>query len=578
MTANYTFVQYMLTSLTATDVLAIDCQTTGASPQRGHLLEVGWARARASSQRPAQVVSHLVALPPGEGVPAAVTRVTGIDDEALAGAIAPEQVWRRLAAAARPVAFAVIHYARFELAFLHDLHAACAPQQAFGIDVVCSHQVATRLLPHLPRRGLRAVAGYFGLGLGTCRRADGHARATVFVWHHLVAELARQGITQLAELRAWLDATPTRGRGRKVYPMPRSLRLDLPEQPGVYRMRRATGELLYVGKAMCLRQRVNSYFQKQSRVPERTLEMLSQARDVEVTVTATTVEAALLESDEIKRQTPPYNVALVDRPWQLAYCDGRFRIATGADARFGPLSRAAEVLVTGAIADVLAGRQPAAVLAELFAEREPQPAVEVVEAGVRVFWARWFGDVDVSTPELAAAQLRTLAAQLWAERLQQPAVPAQAAGGLGRGAEDIEPEPAPEPEPEREWDGERVAKALTGIVVRAGRALRRGRWFADLSEASVAWAESGQCRVLQISEADIAAREWRMGAVVAPLPLEFERPAAERFGSFTSMSYDRLRVLTTELRRLVVAGEVEVCFGPGRRLRGARLARALRWV
>ncbi|MEM9459782.1 MAG: nucleotide excision repair endonuclease [Myxococcota bacterium] len=53
----------------------------------------------------------------------------------------------------------------------------------------------------------------------------------------------------------------------------------MPEVPGVYRMLRRDGSVLYVGKATSLRARVNSYFRQHRRVPDRTLEMLTQAQD-----------------------------------------------------------------------------------------------------------------------------------------------------------------------------------------------------------------------------------------------------------------------------------------------------------
>jgi excinuclease UvrABC nuclease subunit len=84
----------------------------------------------------------------------------------------------------------------------------------------------------------------------------------------------------------------------------------LPDAPGIYRMLRTNGDVLYVGKAASLRHRVNSYFRKQHGVPERTLEMLSQARGISFDVTPSALEAALIEPDEIKQHRPPYNVAL----------------------------------------------------------------------------------------------------------------------------------------------------------------------------------------------------------------------------------------------------------------------------
>jgi hypothetical protein len=85
--------------------------------------------------------------------------------------------------------------------------------------------------------------------------------------------------------------------------MPRDVRLSLPHAPGIYRMLRTDGGVLYVGKAASLHHRVNSYFRKQNGVPERMLEMLSQARAISFDVTPSPVDAALLEPDEIKRST-----------------------------------------------------------------------------------------------------------------------------------------------------------------------------------------------------------------------------------------------------------------------------------
>src|SRR5438309_11218147 len=92
--------------------------------------------------------------------------------------------------------------------------------------------------------------------------------------------------------------------------MPRDARLSLPHAPGIYRMLRTDGSVLYVGKAASLHHRVNSYFRRQHGVHERSLEMLSQARAISFDVTHSPLEAALLEPDEIKRHRPPYNVAL----------------------------------------------------------------------------------------------------------------------------------------------------------------------------------------------------------------------------------------------------------------------------
>jgi len=249
-------------SLLQLEVLVVDCQATAAAPQ-GHLLEMGWARAGTTTTR---ADARLIALPDGEHIPAAVMRLTGISERMAQGGVDAHVAWRELsdeaATLARQPAPTVIHFARFEQPFLRALAGEELP-----LDILCTHDIARRLLPDLPRCGVRALAGYFGRGVGALRRSADHVAATAFVWRELVRLLRNEGISTWSVLQEWLaDNRATRQRRRRVWPMPRNVRLSLPDAPGVYRMLRTSGDVLYVGKAASLRHRVNSYFRKQTGV------------------------------------------------------------------------------------------------------------------------------------------------------------------------------------------------------------------------------------------------------------------------------------------------------------------------
>jgi excinuclease ABC subunit C len=84
----------------------------------------------------------------------------------------------------------------------------------------------------------------------------------------------------------------------------------LPERPGVYIYRSADGKIIYVGKAIVLRNRVRSYFH--AHVEPRTRRLVTEIADLEWIVTDTELEALILENELIKRHRPRFNIRLRD--------------------------------------------------------------------------------------------------------------------------------------------------------------------------------------------------------------------------------------------------------------------------
>ena len=86
----------------------------------------------------------------------------------------------------------------------------------------------------------------------------------------------------------------------------------LPDKPGVYLMKNSLGEIIYVGKAKILKNRVKQYFQKSKNHSEKVIAMVKNISEFEYIVTDSEMEALILECNLIKKYRPRYNILLKD--------------------------------------------------------------------------------------------------------------------------------------------------------------------------------------------------------------------------------------------------------------------------
>jgi excinuclease ABC subunit C len=131
---------------------------------------------------------------------------------------------------------------------------------------------------------------------------------------------------------------------------------QLPTSPGVYLMKDAEGNILYVGKAAELRHRVKSYFGTTQKLPPKLKRLVARVNDIEFFVTSSEQEALILELNLIKRHHPPYNVRLkddktfpylkinLDEDWPRVYVTRRLEEDGGR--YFGPFASAKSVRQT----------------------------------------------------------------------------------------------------------------------------------------------------------------------------------------------------------------------------------------
>ncbi|HEX9912422.1 MAG TPA: excinuclease ABC subunit UvrC, partial [candidate division Zixibacteria bacterium] len=87
---------------------------------------------------------------------------------------------------------------------------------------------------------------------------------------------------------------------------------NLPSQPGVYLLKDSKSNIIYIGKAKSLKNRVSSYFQKSSPYDAKSQALISKISDFDTIVTDSEIEALILESNLVKEHHPRYNIDLKD--------------------------------------------------------------------------------------------------------------------------------------------------------------------------------------------------------------------------------------------------------------------------
>lgn len=164
-------------------------------------------------------------------------------------------------------------------------------KQTLGRDIRTIEDLATRL--GVPVREPRTAA-----------------ERTAFVAELLGAMLSMRGELNLGEPDGWAERQkPARMEADfSRYDFDRAFLDNLPETPGVYLMRDGNGEIVYVGKAVNLRRRVNDYFRARMRRDEKTTRVQEETASVEVEETGSELAALLMEHQLIAAHQPRINI------------------------------------------------------------------------------------------------------------------------------------------------------------------------------------------------------------------------------------------------------------------------------
>jgi DNA polymerase III subunit epsilon len=274
----------------------IDLETTGTNRNDDMITEIGAVKVQGGEF----VGTFQTLVNPGRAIPPQITVLTGLSDILVAHAPRIEAV---LPSLIDFVGDAVIvgHNVGFDVGFLR---AACqrADRPPLAGTVIDTVALARRLVrDEVPDCKLGTLASRFRLPHRPSHRALDDALATADLLHLLIERAAGLGVLGLDDL---ILLSKLAG-----HPQAAKLRMtaDLPRSPGVYMFRGQRDEILYVGKATNLRQRVRSYFGSDDR--RKIGPMLRETQSVAHLDLPDALTAEVIESRLIARLLPRYNRA-----------------------------------------------------------------------------------------------------------------------------------------------------------------------------------------------------------------------------------------------------------------------------
>jgi DNA polymerase-3 subunit epsilon len=286
--------------------VVVDLETTGTRAGLSKITEIGAVRIEGLRE----VATFETLVNPHRSIPPKVIEITGITPSMLVGAPRIEQVMPHFLDFLDG-AVIVAHNAPFDLGFL-NYELSRLRGRRLGEGAIDTVPLARCAAPGLPNYRLGTVADALGSRVAANHRALADALATAHVFLTCVGRLQERNITRLNELRSFVDPGHKRDKHKLA------LTRDIPRVPGAYVFRDGEGNVLYVGKADRLRDRVSSYFLSSANHSRKVRQAVRRMQRVDYEVTETPLRAVVREQELILEHRPPCNV-LGRRPENYCY-------------------------------------------------------------------------------------------------------------------------------------------------------------------------------------------------------------------------------------------------------------------
>lgn len=271
----------------------VDIETTGGSWKGGGITEIAVLIHDGES-----IVNEWQTLiNPQMNIPSYITGLTGIDNNMVRNAPTfeeiSEELWELLAGRVF-----IAHSVNFDFGFIREAFMKIGKE--LNSQKICTVRLSRKVFPGLGSYSLGRICENQKIPILERHRAMGDAKATAILFDRIIKE--RQDV---------IFASLKKNTGEAFLPPHFSLSkfLQIPESCGVYYMLNSKGKVIYVGKAMNIRERFKGHFSGQV-LPQLKQQLKAEVVDLQWQLTGTEFMALLFETLEIKRLWPAYNSAL----------------------------------------------------------------------------------------------------------------------------------------------------------------------------------------------------------------------------------------------------------------------------
>lgn len=289
-------------SLDETEFAVLDFETTGTSSKFARVIEVGIAKVKNGKI----IDTYSSLINPGCKIPYQITLLTGITNDDVLNAPYFEELVDDIESFIGDSVL-VAHNLQFDYSFLRAEFLR-AGKETKQIKKVCTLKLARKLYPELPSKSLGKVVKHLRIKHVNVHRALGDATVTAKLLNKMLKKLEDEyHIEQTGQLINFVNLPQQ--KSYKVFKKKLSDDYSsLPDSPGIYFFKNGKDEIIYVGKAKSLKERVRNYFS--STAVRKAKKIVQSASRLSFEKTNTEIAALITESEMIKKHSPRLNTQL----------------------------------------------------------------------------------------------------------------------------------------------------------------------------------------------------------------------------------------------------------------------------